>query len=83
MELGMYTLSMPELQENVNIGKDMVLDALASDGVITDKQAGEMKRTYAVVLSKWSWLSILFRGKKDDSVKYIMVKTFPSLEECK
>lgn len=66
----MYTVmtsSIEETTQNCNVVKEILLEALERDGLLT-KPAAEIAQDYAVILAQPGWLGRLFRkvtGEKD------------------
>ena len=68
----MYELSVDMLESQVTIGKNIILDRLYKDGVITAEEYKHYSMNYAIVLRKPSFFSMLW--KKDQSPSYTLVR---------
>ena len=73
-----YNLTPTDLASEVNQGKDMILDQLVSDKIITAEQAKKYKLYYGVIISKPSYFSRMwnkfFPKKSEMEKRYMMVK---------
>jgi len=73
MEL--YQFTQEQLTKELNKGKELYLDALGKEGILTKEKMDEMA-TYSIVLAKKSMLGSLWNKlfKKNDEPRYFIVK---------
>jgi len=73
-----YTTDAQEINKNANTIKEVVLNGLQREGVITKEKADEIASKYAIVMHKKGWLGQLwdkwFEGIKEDSFRITFVK---------
>ena len=70
------TFTINELTEESNKFKDIFLKSMKDEGIINEKQHGEMSK-YSIILAKKSFLGRTWDklwNKDDDSVNIIVVK---------
>ena len=81
-----YSVSKDEydkaLSNAANIGKDMVLSVLATDGKIPQEDLERLQRTYAVIVVQKGMLghivdNFLFHGENKDESLYKLVRLLP------
>lgn len=70
--MGMYTVEAEDYTRNANVIKEVLLQALERDGLLT-KKASEIAASYAVVARKRGWFGMLFKRlageePKDDNI---------------
>jgi hypothetical protein len=57
----LYNLTSEELAHEVNNGKDLILDQLSKDGIITNEQLKNYKLYYGFVIGEPSYFSRLWQ----------------------
>lgn len=80
MTISTFNLTVDQLTEELNTGKEIFVKAMLREGVITKEQT-EIMNSYAIVLAKKGFFGSLWDKifKKDDSPYYFIVKIIRDL----
>lgn len=84
MEMDSMLLDMDVHTENMNIAKNLVIDTLFREGVLTEKQKDLYSSYYNVILYKNKWFDRLlskFKSEKPGAWKVVYVQIMPMPEE--
>lgn len=76
MSIDKYMLDIDSNTKNANMIKDMVLDRLRTDGLITKEQATEYMNKWQMILIKASWFKRWMNAfnREQDGYYYKLVK---------
>lgn len=76
MSIDKYMLDIDSNTKNANMIKDMVLDRLRTDGLITEEQATEYMNKWQIILIKASWFKRWMNAfnREQDGYYYKLVK---------
>lgn len=70
----MFSMTLDDMEINVNKGLPIILALMVEKGHITNEEADEYIKNYAVILKKPGWWEKTFKYKKDDSFEYHLIK---------
>lgn len=70
----LFTMTTATMQQHNNQVKDIVVQALAKEGLITAEAGTEWMKTHGVMVIKRSWLTNLFRKKDGEGYSMKVVK---------
>jgi hypothetical protein len=66
-----------DLTQSINQGKELLIRAMAADGIISEEDASEAIKYYAIIVARKGWLGRIFdkaRGITEDKMMIHVVK---------